>query len=75
MKCKMIMYKMYFTPILTYASVTWLVGGKERSQLQAAEMKFLRSVLGVSKMEKIRNNKIRKELGVESLEFKMGRDR
>jgi hypothetical protein len=74
-KCKLIMFKMYFVPILTYGAVTWTMGGCEERKIQAAEMKFLRSVKGVTKMEKIRSNEIRNELGVERLGFKMGRER
>jgi Reverse transcriptase (RNA-dependent DNA polymerase) len=74
-KCKLIMFKMYFLPILMYGAVTWSIGGKEERQLQAAEMKFLRSVKGVTKIDKVKSTKIRKELGVERLGFKLGRER
>jgi hypothetical protein len=74
-KCKLLMFKMYFVPILTYGAVTWAIGGKEESKIQAAEMKFLRSIRGVTKMDKIRSNEIRSDLGVESLSFKIGRER
>ena len=74
-KCKMLLYKTYFIPILTYGAVTWSLTNKEVGNLQAAEMKFLRSIAGVSKMEKLRSCDIRKKLGVESLHYKIGRDR
>jgi hypothetical protein len=74
-KCKMIMYRMCFLPILTYSAVTWAMSGKEENNIQAAEMKFLRSVKGLTKMDKVKSSKIRKELGVERLGFKLGRER
>jgi hypothetical protein len=74
-QCKVLLYKMYFLPILTYGAVTWAIGEKEKSHLQAAQMKFLRSVKGVTRMDRIRSRKIRSELNVERLDFKMGRER
>ncbi len=74
-KCKMLLYKQYYLPILTYGAVTWPMGWKEESAVQAAEMKFIRSVAGVTKLDKIRSSVIRKKVGVESLKFKMGKDR
>ena len=38
-------------------------------------MKFLRSVRGVTKIDKIRSREIRKELGLKRLRFKLGRER
>jgi len=74
-KCKILLYKTYYVPILTYGAVTWTVGGKEESQLEAAQMKFLRSIKGVTKMDRINSKVIRKELGIERLLFKLGRER
>ena len=39
------MYKVYFSPIVTYAADTWTMTKRDESRLQAAEMKFLRSML------------------------------
>lgn len=74
-ECKMILYKMYYIPILTYGSVTWTMGGKEERQIQAAEMKFIRSMVGISKLERKRSRVIRKECGIERLQYKIGRER
>ena len=74
-QCKVLLYKMYYIPILTYGSVTWTMGWKEESQMQAAEMKFIRSMAGISKIEKKRSKDIRKKCGLERLQYKIGRER
>lgn len=48
---------------------------REISRVQAAEMKFVRSMLGVRKLDKIRSRKLRKELELERLNFRIGRAR
>lgn len=74
-RCKLLMYNSYFVPILTYGAVKWTIGGLQEQRIQAAEMKFLRSVAGVTKMDRIRSREIRKRLGVERLSFKLGKER
>ena len=55
MKCKEVLYKAYFIPIMTYASETWTVTRREESKIQASEMKFLRSMLGKTRRDRVRN--------------------
>ena len=74
-KCKLLLYKVYYLPILTYGAVTWSLGERDSSRIQAAEMKFVRSIAGVSKLDKIKSREIRKQVGVEKLLFKLGRER
>jgi hypothetical protein len=74
-KCKILLYKTYFLPILTYGAVTWTTGWKEESRIQASEMKFLRSIAGVSKIERKKSKNIRRELGTERLQYRIGRER
>jgi hypothetical protein len=74
-KCKTLLYHSYFVPILTYGAVTWTTGWKEESRVQAAEMKFLRSIAGVSKIERKKSKIIRREIGVERLQYRIGRER
>jgi hypothetical protein len=69
------MYKSYFVAILTYGAVRWTLGGLQKQRIQAAEMKFLRSIAGVTKMDKIRSKEIRKRLSVERLSYKIGKER
>ena len=45
MKAKEVMYKAYYVPIMTYAAETWTITQRDESRVQAAEMKFLRSMV------------------------------
>uniref|UniRef100_A0A1W7R9N5 Endonuclease-reverse transcriptase HmRTE-e01 n=1 Tax=Hadrurus spadix TaxID=141984 RepID=A0A1W7R9N5_9SCOR len=72
-RCKMTLYKAYYIPILTYSSATWTLGKREESRLQAAEMKFLRSMVGKTKRDRIKNEEIRKMVGVDRLRDQIGR--
>ena len=40
---------------------------KEESKVQASEMKFLRSMLGKTRKDRVRNVDVRKEIGVDML--------
>ena len=65
MKVKLIIFNTILKPILTYAAETWSLTTKTSSQIQAAEMKTLRLILGVTRRDRIRNTVIRERLGVE----------
>ena len=49
-------------PTLLHGSEIWTLGSKDLSRIQAAEMKFLRSVKGCTILDKVRNENIRREL-------------
>ncbi|XP_073991824.1 uncharacterized protein [Rhodnius prolixus] len=51
-------------PLLTYGSESWVTRAKDKSNLQSAEMRFLRRVKGCTKRERIRNVDIREELDI-----------
>jgi hypothetical protein len=51
-----------------YGSETWLTTKRDMTRLEAAEMRFLRSVKGYTSLEKIRNEIIRKELKVSGIQ-------
>lgn len=59
--CKMKgkLYKMVVRPVLTYASETWAVTMSQERKLDVAEMRMLRFMCGVTRMDKIRNDYIR----------------
>ena len=67
MKVKLIIFNTILKPILTYAAETWTLTTKTSSQIQAAEMKTLRLILGITRRDRIRNEVIRERLGVESV--------
>ena len=51
---------------LTYGCESWKVRNKLRSKIQAAEVKYLKIIQGVTRLDRIRNVKIREELQLES---------
>lgn len=64
---KVTIYNTILRPILLYGSECWAQTSKIRSKLQAAEMKVLRVIRGVTLWDRMRNETIRSELGVKSL--------
>lgn len=54
-------------PAGLYGSEIWTMTKGEKSRLQASEMRFLRSTLGITRRYKIRNDDIRKELNIFNL--------
>lgn len=64
---KLKVFKSIYRPILTYGCETWVLSQRMRSKLQACEMKYLRKVRGVTRRDKIRNEQIRTDLGMESV--------
>ncbi len=67
MKVKTTIYTTILRPLLTYGCECWVLMTKLRSQLQAAEMRVLRLIVGVTRLDRLRNDNIRRELGVESI--------
>lgn len=67
-KCKKVLFSMYYTPILTYAAGTWTTTKRDESRIQAAEMKFLRGIIGKTRRDKIRNVDIRDRIGFPKLQ-------
>jgi len=55
-------YKVVARPKLLYGSETWVTTKRDMTRLEAAEMCFLRSVKGYTRLDKIRSEIIRKEL-------------
>jgi len=53
-------YKVVARTPLMYASVTWVTTERDMTRLEAAEIRFLRSVKGYTRLDKIRSEVIRK---------------
>ncbi|XP_031341011.1 uncharacterized protein LOC116169125 [Photinus pyralis] len=66
-KTKMTVYKTIYRPILTFGSETWNITSAIKSKVQVMEMKFLRRIKGITRYDRIRNDTIREELGVETV--------
>ena len=66
-------YKFVARPTLLYGSETWVNAKRDMTGLEAAEMRFLRSVKGYTRLDKMRSEVIRKELeisGMQDVRFK-----
>ena len=50
-----------------YGSEVWSLTSKTESKLQAAEMRVLRLIMGVTRKDRMRNSRIREELKVTPL--------
>jgi len=53
-------YKVVARPTLLYGSETWVTTTRDMTRLEAAEMCFLKSVKGYTRLDKIRSEIIRK---------------
>jgi len=61
-------YKVVARPTLLYGSETWVATKRDMTRLEAAEMRFLRSVKGYTRLEKIRREVIKKELEISGIQ-------
>lgn len=57
-------YEGVLAPILLYGAETWCTTKKQESRIQATEMKILRAIIGKTKRDRIRNERVRREVGV-----------
>ena len=48
---------------LKFGSEVWVLKKRDKQRLQAAQMKFLRHLLGITKLDKEKNTSIRKKMG------------
>ena len=58
---QMKLYNVVARPTLLYGRETWVTTKRDMTRLEAAEMRFLRSVQGYTRLDKIRNEVIRKK--------------
>ena len=74
-EAKVTVYEAVVIPTLTYGCETWVLKEKEKSRLQATEMRVLRKITGVSRLDHIRNETVRERLGLEPVLKKVERRR
>ncbi len=67
MRVKTTIYTPILRPLLTYGCECWVLTTKLKSRLQAAEMRVLRLIVGVTRLDRLRNYNIRREFGIESI--------
>jgi len=72
-KAQLSIYSSIYVPTLTDGHEFWVVTERMRSQIQAAEMSFLRRVAGLSLRDRVRSSDIRREVGVEPLLLRVER--
>ena len=65
MKLKIRLYNALIIPIATYASETWTILRDDERRLNVFEMRCLRSILGITLRDHIRNDDIKQELNIE----------
>ena len=58
-----------------YGCETWVLKEREKSRLQATEMRVLRKITGVSRLDHVRNETVRERLGLEPVLKKVERRR
>ena len=61
-------YKVLARPSLLYGSEIWVTTKRDMIRLEAAEMRFRRSVTGYTRLDKIRSEVIRKELEISGIQ-------
>jgi hypothetical protein len=69
----MAIYSSTYIPTLLYGRESWVTTEKQKQNIQTAEMKYLRRVVGKTRRDKIRNEMIRMNLGTQPLQNKMER--
>ena len=62
--CARVLHETLLVPLLIYGSETMLGKGKERSEIRAIQMDNLRGLLGIRRMDRVPNARIRKYCGV-----------
>jgi len=61
---KVRLYKALIEPIATYAAETWTLRAEDTRMLEVFEMRCLRAILGVTRRDRLSNDKIREALKV-----------
>ena len=64
MSVKRRLYEGVAVPTALYGSETWNMGVAERRRLNVLEMRCLRSMCGVTRMDRVRNVEVRRRTGV-----------
>ena len=64
-KAKKCLYEGVIVPTALYGAEAWGMRSAERRNVNVIEMKCFRSLVGVSRMDRVRNEEVRKRAGIE----------
>ncbi len=64
MSAKRRLYEGVVAPTVLYGAETWNMGAAERKRLNVMETRCLRSMCGVTRMDRVRNEVVRRSKGV-----------
>ena len=65
LKAKKCLYEAVFIPTALYGAEAWDIRSAERRKVNVLEMKCLRSLVGVSRMDRVKNEEARTRAGIE----------
>ena len=66
LKAKKFLYEAVIVPTALYGAEAWGMRSAEGKKVNVLEMKCLRSLVGVSRMDRVRNEEVRRRAGIES---------
>ena len=64
---KLRIYNIRAKAVLKFGSESWALKKREEQRLEAAQMKFLRHLLGITKLGKGKNQRIRQKTGAQNI--------
>ena len=64
-KAKRCLYEGVVVPTALYGAEAWGMRSAELRKVNVLEMKYLRSLVGVSRMDRFRNEEVRRRAGIE----------
>ena len=64
-KAKKCLYEGVIVPTVLYGAEAWGMRSAERRKVDVLEMKCLRSLVGVPRMDRVRNEEVRRRAGIE----------
>jgi hypothetical protein len=67
MKTKTQIYQLVIAPVLLYGSESWPTQEKHVSRITATEMRCYRKIVGKTKRDRVRSERIREQVGQESV--------
>ena len=74
-KLKIKIYTTVIRPVMMYGSETWALRKREEQKLERTEMRMLRWILGISLLERLENEEIRRSVGVRKITDVIGKSR